>query len=162
MRPTIFVARAPHLLLVGAIACSSSSSVPPKAPEAPANEGLGLSTDKPHPIHNESLQGSSDGVTCEQARAQYVEEIGIDQQAPADLTAADYAAVLNQGNYLASCEVPEASHADVCVAVQNGTAVGVTVSLDPPQANIEQCVSRQVRSLSFPSHPKMDIARVHF
>jgi hypothetical protein len=106
--------------------------------------------------------GSSDGLTCEQAREQYVEEIGIGKDQPADLTASDYAGVLNQGTYLAPCEVPESSHAQVCVAVQNGSAVGVTVSLEPPDANMEVCVARQVRGLSFPSHPKMDIARVHF
>lgn len=81
---------------------------------------------------------------------------------PADLTAADYAGVLNQGTYLAPCDVPESSHAQVCVAVQNGTAMGVTVSVDPSDPNIELCIARQVRALSFPSHPKMDVARVQF
>ena len=101
-------------------------------------------------------------MTCEQAKEQYVEEIDMHANGPADLTAADYAGVLNQGTYLASCDVPESSHAQICVAVQNGVAVGVTVSVDPSDPNVELCIARQVRALAFPSHPKMDVARVQF
>ena len=81
---------------------------------------------------------------------------------PADLTAGDLGAVLNEGSYLTPCEVPAASHLDLCVAVQNGAAVGVTVTAEPAAPDLELCVARQVRGLVFPTHPKMDIAKVHF
>ena len=80
----------------------------------------------------------------------------------ADLTAGDLGAVLNEGSYLSPCELPPASHVDVCVAVQNGGAVGVTVTAEPAAPDLELCVARQVRGLVFPAHPKMDIAKVHF
>ena len=88
--------------------------------------------------------GSSDGETCEEAAAAYVEEIDMRGSGAApDLSAADFAAVLNKGTYLATCEVPETSRAQVCVAVKNGAPVGVTVALDPANADLERCVSRE-------------------
>jgi hypothetical protein len=149
------------LLIVAAPACASSSPAPSKIPAPLSTEPNGPAIENGRPAAATS-QGSSDGVTCEEARAQYVEEIGMQAEGPADLTAADYAGVLNQGTYLGPCDVPETSHAQICVAVQNGTAVGVTVSVDPSDASIELCIARQVRVLSFPSHPKMDVARVQF
>ena len=80
----------------------------------------------------------------------------------ADLTAKDFAAVLNNGAYLAPCEVPESSKIQICVAVRAGAAVGVTVALDPVNPDLEVCVARQVRALAFAAHPKMDIVRVQF
>jgi hypothetical protein len=106
--------------------------------------------------------GSSDGVTCEQAQAENVEEMDLSGGGPADLTAKDYAAVLNNGAYLAPCEVPQDSKIQICVAVRAGAAVGVTVTLEPPSPELEVCVSKQVRALAFTSHPKMDIVRVRF
>jgi hypothetical protein len=106
--------------------------------------------------------GSSDGTTCEQAREQYVEEINVQAGGPADLQAADFAAVLNSGGYLGPCDVPSASKVRICAAVQNGLALGVTVALDPPSSEVEVCVAGQVRRLSFPASAKMDIVNVTF
>lgn len=106
--------------------------------------------------------GSSDGVTCEDAQAQNVEEIDLHGGGQVDLTAQDFAAVLNNGAYLAPCEVPETSKIQICVAVRAGAPFGVTVTLDPSNPDLEVCVARQVRALAFTSHPKMDIVRVHF
>jgi hypothetical protein len=134
-------------------------------PRSPAGE---LSTEPPPSVARareealDRLSGSSDGLSCEQARAQYVEEIGMQSGLPADLTAADFGSVLNAGAYLAPCDVPSTSHVQICVAIQNGRPVGVTVILEPPDGDIEICVARAVRGLSFPSNAKMDIARVRF
>jgi len=107
--------------------------------------------------------GSSDGTTCEQARDQYTEEINVGAGASAaDLTADDFAAVLNNGTYLNPCDVPTASKVRICAAVQNGRAVGVTVLLDPSSADLEICVAGQVRQLAFPNHAKMDFVNVNF
>ena len=45
-------------------------------------------------------QGSSDGTTCEQARASYTEEVSMGARGPSDLSADDFAAILNRGTYL--------------------------------------------------------------
>jgi eukaryotic-like serine/threonine-protein kinase len=106
--------------------------------------------------------GSSDGTTCEQAREQYTEEINVGAGAGADLKAEDFAAVLNNGSYLNPCDVPTASKVQICAAVQNGHAVGVTVLLDPPSPALEICVAGQVRQLAFPANAKMDFVNVNF
>jgi hypothetical protein len=106
--------------------------------------------------------GSSDGTTCEQARDQYTEEINVGTSSGADLTAEDFAAILNNGAYLNPCDVPTTSKVRICAAVQNGRAVGVTVMLDPPSPDLEICVAGQVRQLAFPTHAKMDFVNVNF
>jgi hypothetical protein len=46
--------------------------------------------------------------------------------------------------------------------VQNGRAVGVTVSTDPPNGAIAGCIASAVRRMGFPSNPKLDVATTRF
>jgi hypothetical protein len=46
--------------------------------------------------------------------------------------------------------------------VQNGRAVGVTVTTDPADRSVAACVAGGVRKLAFPSHPRLDVTRVTF
>jgi hypothetical protein len=103
------------------------------------------------------------GMSCEAARDRYVEEytIGGGKGQP-DLTAGAYAAVLNRGSYMASCGVPSSMAVNICAAVQNGRAVGVTVRTTPPNAGIAGCVAGHVRGIAFPAHPRLDIAYTTF
>lgn len=101
-----------------------------------------------------------DGLSCEGARSRYIEDYSKD--APPDLSAGAFGAVLNRGDYLNSCGVPPTMSVNVCAAVQNGHAVGVTVSTNPVNGGIARCISGQVRSLSFPSHPRLDITNTVF
>jgi hypothetical protein len=80
----------------------------------------------------------------------------------ADLNVDDFAAVLNNGGYLNPCDVPSSSKIRICAAVQNGHAVGVTVALDPSSTDLEICIATQVRQLSFPTNPKLDVVNVAF
>lgn len=100
------------------------------------------------------------GLSCEGAQARYVEDYSKD--APPDLSAGAYGAVLNRGDYLNACGVPPSMAVSICAAVQNGRAVGVSVSTTPSNGSIARCVSGQVRSLSFPSHPRLDVSRTAF
>jgi hypothetical protein len=102
------------------------------------------------------------GMSCEGAQSRYVEEYKMGNMGPADLTAGAYGNVLNRGSYLNACGVPNSMSVNVCAAVQNGRAVGVTVSTDPPNQGISSCVAGQIRGLSFPSHPRLDVARTTF
>jgi eukaryotic-like serine/threonine-protein kinase len=108
------------------------------------------------------MAGSSDGTTCAEARAQYVEEIDMQGGGGPDLTASDLGSVLNNGAYMLPCEVPETSQVQICAAVKSGIAIGVTVALTPSNPELERCVAQQVRGLAFPAHPKMDVAMVRF
>jgi eukaryotic-like serine/threonine-protein kinase len=108
------------------------------------------------------MVGTSDGTSCAEAREQYVEEIDMQGGGSPDLTASDLGSVLNNGAYMLPCDVPETSQVQICAAVKGGMAVGVTVALAPSNPEVERCVAKQVRGLSFPSHSRMDIAVVRF
>jgi hypothetical protein len=102
------------------------------------------------------------GLSCEGAQAKYSEEMKIGEKGAPDLTQGQFSAVLGKGSYLNSCGVPSATEVSICAAVQNGRAVGVTVSMNPPNPGQASCVAGQVRALSFPSNPKLDVARTTF
>jgi len=100
------------------------------------------------------------GMSCAGARNRYVEDYSKD--APPDLSAGAYGAVLNRGTYLNSCGVPPSVTVTICAAVQNGRAVGVTVQTRPANGSVNSCVSGQIRSMGFPSHPRLDITTTVF
>jgi hypothetical protein len=102
------------------------------------------------------------GMSCEAAVNAYVEEIKIGGAAQADITQGQYASIMNNGSYFAGCGVPNSMSLKICAAVQNGRAVGVTVSTSPSSPGIASCVAGGVRRLSFPAHPKLDVVRVSF
>ena len=147
-------------LLLALQACGGSSNGAPPSrspgPVIPAETTRGPAPAAP------SGKGSSDGTTCEQARDAYVEEVNVGARGQSDLSADDFAAVLNKGTYLEPCAVPSASKLRICTAVQNGQAVGVTVTAEPSAPDVEICVAKEVRKLAFPSHVKMDVVNVQF
>jgi hypothetical protein len=103
------------------------------------------------------------GMSCEAAQNAYVEEMNVGgPRGQADITAGQYGSVLNRGSYFAHCGVPDSTGLSICAAVQNGRAVGVTITARPRNAGIERCVAASVRGLSFPSHPKLDVTRTNF
>jgi eukaryotic-like serine/threonine-protein kinase len=103
------------------------------------------------------------GQSCEAARNAYTEEMNVGgPRGQADLTQNQYASVLNSGSYFAHCGVPDSMHLTICAAVQNGRAVGVTVTTQPPDRRIQSCVAAGVRGLGFPSNPKLDVATTRF
>lgn len=100
------------------------------------------------------------GGSCEGARAKYVEDY-TKRGVPPDLGASAFSG-LNRGTYLNSCGVPPSMSVSICAAVQNGRAVGVTVRTNPSNGGIAGCVRSAVFGMSFPAHPRMDIATTHF
>lgn len=103
------------------------------------------------------------GQSCESARNAYIEEMSVGgPRGQADLTQGQYSSVLNRGSYFGHCGVPDSMHLTICAAVQNGRAVGVTVTAQPPDRRIQSCVAAGVRGLSFPSNPKLDVATTRF
>lgn len=104
----------------------------------------------------------SGGMSCEAAQATYVEEMKIGEKGKADLSVGQLGAVLNTGSYLNACGVPSSMSVNVCAAIQNGRAVGVTVTTKPRDGGKSACISNQIRRLNFPSNPKLDITRTSF
>jgi hypothetical protein len=154
MRPwSIFV-----VLVLG---CAGSGPASPKVPQTgtESRARLGFAGES---SASTAIAGTSDGTSCEEAREHYVEEIDMQHGGGPDLTANDLGSVLNAGAYLSPCDVPATSQVRICAAVKDGVAVGVTVGLTPSNPEIELCVAKQVRGLSFPSNPKMDFVQVRF
>jgi hypothetical protein len=142
-------------------AVAKNDPAPPRAEPEPAPPSPPAAA--PAPPAEAPGPGSSDGRSCEAAAAAHADEIRVGgDRGPADLSAGDYARVLNNGSYLGACGVPANARVDVCAAVQNGRAVGVTVRLTPRAPGVERCVAGRVRRLSFPSHPRLDVARTRF
>ncbi len=103
------------------------------------------------------------GMSCEAAQAAYVEEINIGgAKVPADITQSQYGAILNGGSYLNGCGLPSSTGVDVCVAVQNGRAVGVSVRTRPSSPAAASCIASHVRGISFPVNAKLDVTRTSF
>jgi hypothetical protein len=101
--------------------------------------------------------------SCEAALAGYREELDMRQSRRApDLPASAFSAVLDNGAYLLPCGVPDAMSIDICAAVQRGRAVGVTVVTRPASGRVNACVARAVARLSFPTSPRLDVARTRF
>lgn len=100
------------------------------------------------------------GQSCEAAQNAYVEEIKM-TGGQADISRGQYANIMNSGNYFSHCGVPSSVAVNICVAVQSGRAVGVTVNTSPNHPS-RGCITNAVRGLKFPSHPKLDVVRVNF
>ncbi len=104
-------------------------------------------------------------MSCETAQSRYVEEYKMGNNGPPDLTAGAYGAVLQQRqlpqNHVRASR--RTMTVNVCAAVPNGHAVGVTVSTSPSNPGIASCIAgHRVRGLPFPSHPRLDVARTTF
>jgi hypothetical protein len=103
---------------------------------------------------------------CEAAAAanEEVMDLAGGRGAPAtpDVTRDAYASILANGRYFASCNVPATMRLEICAAVKNGRAVGVTVTTAPRAANVADCVKRAVTRLGFPSSPRLDVTRTRF
>jgi hypothetical protein len=102
------------------------------------------------------------GQSCEAALDAYNEDKSMGDEGQADITAGQYGRVLNSGSYFSHCGVPFSMSVGICAAVQNGHAVGVTVTTQPNDPKKAACVASAVRGLSFPSHPKLDVTRTRF
>lgn len=101
------------------------------------------------------------GMSCEGAMDTYVTELKMAGNKP-DMTAGAYGGVLNNGGYVISCGAPMSMTVNICAAIQNGRAVGVTVTTDPPNPGIASCIAGRVRGMGFPSHPALDVTRTVF
>jgi hypothetical protein len=116
-------------------------------------------------IRGEEVSSSGTGESCEAVstaeRERALASGAAEEEAPEE-HATEITHVLNQGHYLNDCQLPERSGVELCVAVIDGEARGVTVSLRPGTHEQAACIANQIRRLSFPSHALVSIARTEF
>lgn len=106
--------------------------------------------------------GLGDGLSCEAAAAAPTRTkapASAADRGPADLSAADYARVLNRGDYLGSLRrAGQRARGRVRGGAEQPRSRRDRTSRRRPRAS-ERCVARAVRRLAFPSHPRLDVAR---
>jgi hypothetical protein len=101
--------------------------------------------------------------SCEAAIARNNEQITIGAaRGAADTTREAYAAILQNGRYLAACSVPERTVFEVCAAVKDGRAIGITVVSSPASPKLNACVRSAVSRLQFPRNSRLDVTHTRF
>mgnify|MGYP006969465198 CR=1 FL=1 len=102
-------------------------------------------------------------ASCGRAQRAYADEWRIgDHTGKPDLTNGQFGTVLGRGHYFDGCRVPRTVEVRICAAVQDGEVKGATVSTSPRAPQLERCIDRGVRALSFPAHPRMDVTQTVF
>jgi hypothetical protein len=151
------------LLALALAGCSADPPPPAHHPEKKPRVHREHDDEPRGPSGPRPSGGSSDGVSCDEARDANVDEVAIGKKGGGkDLSARDLGAVLNDGAYLGECDVPQSVKVSVCAAVKNGAALGVTVAMSPHDEALEKCVSAKIRALAFPSSPKLDVVKTEF
>jgi hypothetical protein len=101
--------------------------------------------------------------TCESVLASSTDEIDMTRGRGAPNVSRDtYAAILERGSYFSACSVPAGIAVEICAAVRNGRAVGVTVISRPLDARVNACIRGRVASLPFPANARLDVTRTRF
>ena len=129
-----------------------ATDLPPKdaAPDAP-----------PPPANDPDAPAVA--ASCEAAIARNNEQltIGAARGAP-DISREAYASILQNGRYLSGCSLPERTVFEICAAVKDGHAIGITVVSTPPSSKLNACVRRAVAHLKFPQNSRMDVTHTRF
>ena len=164
-------AAAPILIVTVAAGCavaSTSGCGADRAPQAPVTATSEAYVEPP-PEPEAGAQFADAGgpdvarQNCDEARAAYIRRHEFNgDRAGGRVTAGQFSAVLNSGRYFAHCHIPDDSSIDICAAVVDGQAVGVTVAIRPLDAAGDACVESAIRALAFPSNHRMDVVRTHF
>jgi hypothetical protein len=109
------------------------------------------------------VQGTGSGPGCEDGRTAWLDE---HPPSSAEEPPAEHAAAikeqLNRGTYLNECNVEPSVAVEICAAIAEGQAVGITVGLDPGSVQQADCVAEKVREMTYPEHPDLVMARTAF
>jgi hypothetical protein len=152
---------------------SDSSRATPRerAADGPRLEGLFErrqdAPDSSQPAPDKAPETTRDAPTsvssCEAAIARNNEQINIGgARGPADVSREQYAGILQNGRYLSGCAIPDRTVFEICAAVRDGRAIGITVTSSPSNTSLNACVRRAVSSLKFPVNPRLDVTHTRF
>ncbi len=113
----------------------------------------------------EEVAESGDGMSCEEvidAERRRAERGEVSGEEPPPEHGDEIKAMLNTGAFLSPCNVHESASVEVCAAIIDGHAEGVTVALAPGSTDQAACVANAIRRMSFPAHPLVAVARTTF
>lgn len=149
---------------------SAPAGSPSPAADGPRLDSLFEPAEPPSPTHAEEPRGEPRPrrplaalPSCEAAVARNEEHLEIGAaRGPADITRESFGRVLQDGAYLRGCSVPERMVLEICAAVKQGRAVGVTVTTAPPNPGVAACVRTAVGRLGFPYGERLDVTHTRF
>lgn len=102
-------------------------------------------------------------ASCEAAIARNNEQLTIGAaRGPADITREAYAGILQNGRYLVGCSVPDRTVFEICAAVKDGHAIGITIVSNPSTPALNACVRSAVARLKFPRNSRLDVTHTRF
>lgn len=113
----------------------------------------------------EEAAGSGDGRSCEEViddHRRRAERGEVSGEEPPPEHGDEIKALLNAGEFLSPCNVDETASVDVCAAIIDGHAEGVTVALTAGSSDQAACVANSIRRMTFPMHPLVAVARTTF
>ncbi len=108
------------------------------------------------------LPHTGGGKSCEQAQKEYIDAAPHEGESSKQPTVGTYGAILNRGSYFKHCSVPDSTQIQICTAIQNGRAVGVTVRIQPVDSGQADCIAEAILKLSFPVSAGMDVTKTLF
>lgn len=79
-----------------------------------------------------------------------------------ELTNEQLSAPTRAATFLTACHVPDTAKVNVRIAVRQGHAVGVTVTMNPSADEMVRCVEKAVRALTWPASPFLDSVSVWY
>lgn len=112
------------------------------------------------PVPSSERGSASWNGGCQRAFDASVQKIEAARQAK-DASKGDYSQVLSRLD-VAGCHPRARTQIEVCVAVDGGHAVGVTVHTTPSTPALAACLTGRVRALSFPASGGTDLVRTQF
>jgi hypothetical protein len=104
----------------------------------------------------------STGKSCEKAQDENPQTIDMGKKGGKDLTDAQLGQPMSSSAFMTPCNLPDSANADICVAVKQGTPLGVSVKITPLNNKIAACIDKAVRKLRFPSSEKLDVVHQKF
>jgi hypothetical protein len=105
----------------------------------------------------------STGKSCEKAQDENPQTLDMSGKGGSpDLTNDQLGAPFKNAAFLSTCGLTDSADADLCVAVKNGKALGVTINVTPKNNKVAACIDRATRKIAFPASPKLDVVKEHY
>jgi hypothetical protein len=99
------------------------------------------------------------GQGCEAAYESYQQTLDMARASEPDVSREAFAQSLENFDAYTRCDLSQPRDISICVAVQGGSAKGVTVKTEPRDARLAACVAEVVSRMRFGVSSKMDLVR---
>lgn len=105
----------------------------------------------------------SAGKSCERAIDENPQTIDMGKKgSKADLTDSELGGPMRSSSFMGSCGLADSANAEICVALKQGKALGVSVKVSPTNNKVAACIDKATRRLKFPSSDKLDVVHQKF